>query len=357
MSQPLSLPEFRHALGGRLERLYDERQLRAAALDPTYGELLGELRGFILRSGKRLRPYLTYLAYYGCGGRSEAAILDLATSQELLHNFLLIHDDVFDRDIMRYGGLNISGVYRLKLPRQLTPADRHHLADTMAVMGGDITMGFGFSQIIESNFPAELKIEALRRIERMIFEVAGGEILDVLIPTFDLADVTEERLLQVCRYKTASYSFEAPLHLGAIMAQATDAKLEAISRFAIPLGVAFQLADDLLGTYGNETELGKSVLTDLRDGKRTVLMLKGLQLASPAGRTILEASLGNRRANYSDLEQIRTVLDDCGARDYVTKLAETQVADAMRALPAVELTSEVASELESLAQFSIHRRV
>jgi len=357
MSQLLSLPKFRDLLGERLERLYDERQSRAEAIDPLYGELLAELRGFILRSGKRLRPYLTYLAYYGCGGRSEAAILDLAASQELLHNFLLIHDDVFDRDVMRYGGLNISGVYRLKLPRQLTPAERHHLADTMAVMGGDITMGFGFRQIIEADFPAELRIEAIRRIERMIFEVAGGEILDVLIPTFALADVTEERLLRVCRYKTASYSFEAPLQLGAIMAQAPNLKLAAISRFAIPLGVAFQLADDLLGTFGNETELGKSVLTDLRQGKRTVLMLKGLELAHPAARAILVASLGNRRANYSDLEQVRTVLEDCGARAYVEDLAEAQIGKALQALPVIGFTAEVATELESLVQFSIHRRL
>lgn len=357
MSQLLSLPEFRQLLHGRLERLYDQRQAQAALIDPLYGDLLGELRGLILRSGKRLRPYLTYLAYYGFGGRSEAAILDLAASQELLHNFLLIHDDVFDRDVMRYGGLNISGAYRLKLPRQLRPSERHHLADTMALMGGDITLGFGFRQIIESDFPAELRIAALSRIERMIFEVAGGEILDVLIPTFALTDVTEERLLRVCRYKTASYSFEAPLQLGAIMAQASAAQLNAITGFAIPLGVAFQLADDLLGTFGNETELGKSVLTDLREGKRTVLVLKAMDLADAEGRAVLTASLGNRRANYSDLEQVRAVLQDCGARAYVEALAEAQIAQSLLALPAVGFAAEATRELESLVQFSIHRRL
>jgi len=351
----LSLEDFRIALNQRLERLYSERQVRAEAIDPSYAALITELRTLILRGGKRLRPYLTYLSYLGLGGASDEAIIDLVASQELFHNFLLIHDDVFDHDVMRYGGLNISGRYRTLLPQAFSLASRKHLANAMAIMGGDVTIGFGLSQILEADFPAELKLAALKRIERMIFEVAGGEALDVLIPTFDQAEVTEERLLRAYRYKTASYSFEAPMQLGAILAGADDKTVEAISTFAIPLGIAFQLADDLLSAYGNESEIGKSVLSDLREGKRTLLMTKGFELADEASRDVLTKTLGNPKASYSDLAKVRRILDDCGAHSYVESLAKREVREALNQLDVIGYSNEVRREIVRLAAFTIER--
>jgi len=354
-SNPLGLEDFRNLLNERLERLYDEREERARAIDPSYAELIVELRTLILRGGKRLRPYLTYLTYIGLGGVPNDAIIDVVSSQELFHNFLLIHDDVFDHDVMRYGGLNISGRYRTLLPKELSPAARKHLANSMAIMGGDITLGLGASQVIESDFTTEVKVAALRRIERMIFEVAGGEVLDVLIPTFEHDEVTEERLLRAYRYKTASYSFEAPMQLGAILAGADEAVMGAISTFAVPLGIAFQLADDLLGAYGNESEIGKSVLTDLREGKRTVLMVKGLELADGDGQAELKRVLGNPKASYSDLAAVRTILDRCGAHKYVENLAKREVEQALQVLAEIGLTEEVQDEIQRLAAFTIER--
>ncbi len=356
MSNILSLEAFKSDCNKRLERLYSARIDQAEAIDASYAELISELRTLILRGGKRLRPYLTYLTYMGLGGKDTEAILDFVASQELFHNFLIIHDDVFDHDVMRYGGLNIAGRYQTTLSKKLTPSARKHLANTMAVMGGDVTIGLGFRQIIESDFPAETRLKALRRVEQMIFDVAGGEVLDVLIPTFDLNDVTEERLLQTYRYKTASYSFEAPMQLGAVLADADDNTLAAITDFAVPLGIAFQLADDLLSAYGNESEIGKSVLSDLREGKRTILIIKGIELADKQGREAIYHALGNPKASYSDLGAVRTVLDDCGARHYVESLAASEVEQALSQLKAIGLSSEAQGAIEKLAQFTIHRR-
>jgi geranylgeranyl pyrophosphate synthase len=358
---PLSLEDYRQRINVRLEQLYASRQADAERIDAVYGELWAELRVLVLRGGKRLRPYLTYLAYHGLGGTRPEALTDLAASQEILHNFMLIHDDVFDNDTMRYGGLNISGVYRQKLPRRLAADVRNHLADAMAIMGGDALMGLGFSAIIEADFPAEQRLMALRRMERMIFEIDGGEVLDVLIPTFKLTDLSEDRLLKVCYFKTATYSFEAPLQLGAIMAQTKGdpggATAQAISRFALPLGVAYQLADDLLGTYGDEAQLGKSVLSDVQEGKRTLLMLKGMQLSTGPAKRTLQSILGNPAASYKDLARVRDILDTCGARAYVENLAEQHIARSLVALPMTGFTPEVRGTLEQLAQFSIHRNV
>jgi geranylgeranyl diphosphate synthase type II len=345
----LDLEAFRQDCNQRLERLYDQRQKQAETIDPNYGRLISELRSLILRGGKRLRPYLTYLTYIGLGGESEEAILDLVASQELFHNFLLIHDDVFDRDTVRYGDLNISGRYRELLPQ--------HLADAVAVMGGDITMGFGFSQIIEADFPAELRLKALRRVEQMIFEVVGGELLDVLTPTFELKDVTEQRLLATYTYKTASYSFEAPMQLGAILAEASEPTLEAISTFALPLGIAFQLADDLLGIYGNEEDIGKSVLSDIREGKRTLLVVKALESLHEDGQNTLNHILANPQANQTDLDTVRSLLEASGARRYVEELATAQVQRALGLIAKIGLDAKIQRKIESLAKFTISRSI
>jgi geranylgeranyl diphosphate synthase type II len=356
MSELLGLDAFREMIAKRLDVLYRQREQQAYTIDPCYGELITELGRLILRGGKRLRPYLTYLSYRGLGGEDDSAIIDLAASQELMHNFLMIHDDVFDHDLMRYGGLNVAGRYRLNLPKNLSVAARNHLASTMAVIGGDVTIGFGLSSIIESDFPDALKLEALRRLERMIFEVAGGEVLDVMIPTFDLNEVTEERLLKVNQYKTASYSFEAPMQIGAIMAGGNDSVAVAITRFAIPLGIAFQHADDLLGIYGNESEIGKSVLSDLREGKRTLLMVKGMELADEHGKKALHNYLGDRRAGYSALAKVRTILDESGARSYLEDRARAEVDLALENLHQIGFSSVVTAEIKRIAQFTIQRR-
>jgi geranylgeranyl diphosphate synthase type I len=146
------------------------------------------------------------------------------------------------------------------------------------------------------------------------------------------------------------------MQLGAILAGAKATVAAAITNFALPLGIAFQLADDLLGVYGNETELGKSVLSDLREGKRTLLIVKGLELADEAGRAIIERTLGNARANYSDLSAVRNVLDACGARTYIEALAAREVKTALDGLDAIGLNTQTGSEIERLAQFTIHRR-
>jgi geranylgeranyl pyrophosphate synthase len=254
---------------------------------------------------------------------------------------------------MRYGGLNVAGSYRLKLPKRLAPTARHHLANSMAIMGGDVTMGFVLNQVLDSDFSAELKLKALQRIEKMIFEVAGGEVLDVLIPTFDLASVTEDRLLQTYRYKTASYSFEAPMQLGAILAGADASLQTAMSEVALPLGVAFQLVDDLLGVFGNETEIGKSVLSDLREGKRTLLIVKGLELADEKGQQVIGKAMGNRRAGYSDLGEVRTILSSCGAKTYVEELAKAKVNLATVSISKLGLSETVEAELRRLSLLSI----
>lgn len=324
----------------------------ARRIDPGYGELVSELANLINRGGKRLRPLLTILAFRGSGG-STPEIYRVAASQELFHAFILMHDDIIDRDTVRWGGPNISGRYRTKLQR--LPADeRTHFADAFALLGGDICFSLALSTLLSSDFPVGLKQRAATIMHETLFAMVGGETLDVLL-SFEKRPPTTAQLLSVARYKTASYSFIMPLQIGALLAGTTPERLTAIENFGRDLGIAFQLRDDLLGMFGNSEQLGKSALSDLREGKQTLLSVSGLRLSDAAGRRLLRSSLGNATVGKAELEQVRAVLETSGARTVCEQLASNYLRRARRRLTTLGFEPATAALLRELADFSISR--
>jgi geranylgeranyl pyrophosphate synthase len=345
--QPIGLDAFRPRFAAALEQVMAEPIAAAGAIDPVYAELIVEISHLLARSGKRLRPYLMYLSYIGHGGPDDETIVRLSVAMELFHTGLLIHDDLIDRDLIRHGGANIAGVYRAKLAASGT-SDARHLADAMALIAGDYCLTLATNLILDADLPASRQVAATRRLQEVGRQVDGGQMLDVLMPTLPPDQCTPERLLNIYRYKTATYSFELPLHVGAILTGAGAGSLEAMSNFAISLGLAFQIVDDLLGTYGSEAQLGKPVLSDLREGKRTLLLLHGLKLASPADRQRLEQLVGNPKAGYRHLAEIRAILESCGAR------ARTE---ALAALHYTAVSPATKEALKQLATYMIERSV
>jgi len=352
----LELPEFREHLNAALDEVLAAHTRAATEFDPLYGELLEHLRQFLARGGKRLRPYLMYLSFCGSGApdKASAGLIRASVSQELYHNAWLIHDDLIDRDLVRYGAPNIAGRYRTKFA-QARVAGGRHLADSLALIAGDINATLATGLILEAPFPTEARLAAVAANTRANFEVFAGETLDVLVPTLEAAEVTTMRLLKLYQAKTAAYSIRAPLEVGALLAGRPAGRLAAIADFATPLGIAFQITDDLLGTFGHEQELGKSVLSDLREGKRTILHMTALRLATPAARKRLEASSGNPKAGYHDLAEIRTIYEACGARSTTEKLADEYANQALAALPGLGYSEPVARELDRLVRYLTHR--
>ncbi len=354
--EPLGLTAFKGKLDLVLNQLFEDKIATAASVDEEYAQLLRAMHTFIMRGGKRLRPYLAYLAYLGYGGKDEESILHLVASLELYHNAWLIHDDIIDRDTIRYGGPNIAGSYVDRFKLNYSDKEARHLSDSMALIAGDVNIIIAAEQIMSSKFTDNLKLQVLSRAQKLNFELAGGELLDVLVPTLALDQVTPERLMKVCQYKTATYTFEAPLQIGAMLAGEENDRLRQISEVAIPMGIAFQLADDLLGIFGNENELGKPILTDLREGKRTLLILFALEKASKNQATTLNEVLGNPKAGYSHLEQVRIVIEETGAKERVEKMAQDQMAEALGKLDKLKLTKSVTEELRRLGDFTLRRR-
>lgn len=278
--------------------------------------------------GKNLRPSLALAAYHGLGGEDEDAILPVAASMEMLHLAMLIHDDVLDHDEVRRGRPNVAGTRRAELScSQLSPArvDDHVLA--AALLGGDLALSSAYDLISKAPLPAHHRLACIDLVTRAIRTTIAGELLDMV---GDLIDPAEANSLLVAELKTAMYSCVVPLRAGAQLAGADPTMVSHLERLGASLGLSFQLVDDDLGVFGNPAVTGKSVLSDLREGKRTELMRLGFHQADDRGRKILRSSVGNPNLDEQGAALVREVLIASGARDRALKVARQHARTARR---------------------------
>ena len=324
----------------QIQALFKQQRVEARAQNELYYDLIKQLGTLIGRGGKRMRPLLCLLAYEGYGGRKKA-IMRVAASQELLHAFFLIHDDIIDRDYHRWGGHNILGVYFERYSQIMHPRDALHAAEAQALLAGDVCAAMANEALLASGFPAKLLVRAQRLQQQTIATEVGGEVADTALPYSDILP-SEAQILQVYRDKTASYSLKLPLQLGAMLAEASDTELDYLKQFAYHHGIAFQLQDDLLGMFGDPKKLGKPVGTDLREGTRTVLLARTLEKASPAARMQFLKLLRAETVTDNILAQAQTIMIETGARDYVSNLARQYTEKSLESL--VKTSLSVASQ-------------
>jgi geranylgeranyl pyrophosphate synthase len=336
-----------------IQLLFKQQRAEARAQNDLYFDLIKQLGKLIGRGGKRMRPLLCLLAYESYGGRKQA-ITRVAASQELLHAFFLIHDDIIDRDYHRWGGQNILGVYFERYSQIMEPRDALHAAEAQALLAGDVCAAMANEALLTSGFPAQLLVRAQRLQQQTIATEVGGEVADTALP-YNQSMPTEAEILRVYRDKTASYSLKLPLQLGALLAGADQTELQYLQQFANHHGIAFQLQDDLLSMFGNAQKVGKPIGTDLREGTRTVLVLRTLEKASPATRVQFLKLLGSDTVDEHKLVQARTIMIECGARDYVSDLAQQYSEKSLEFLVKTSMSGAGKKKLIDLIALLAHR--
>jgi geranylgeranyl diphosphate synthase, type I len=328
----------------------------ATAVDGRLPSIVtGTLRDFVRSGGKRLRPVLCVLGHLAAGGETDAALVGVAASLELFHTYALIHDDVMDDSDLRRGRPTVHRAlyshYRDLAVRRGDRLRATHAARfgvSGAILLGDIALAWSDAMLNECGL-ADARLAAVRRvIDAMRIEVMYGQWLDV--HTLGRPDGDLAAPLAVARYKSAKYTYERPLHLGAVLAGAGPGVLATLSRYALPVGEAFQLQDDLLGVFGDPAVTGKSASEDLREGKRTVLIAVAHLRANAAQRSVLKKNLGNRRLDAAGAERIRQVLLDTGAVQEVERLITERCDRAWTALDGAELAPGAAGVLRQVAQ-------
>ncbi|NUO97943.1 MAG: polyprenyl synthetase family protein [Nonomuraea sp.] len=340
-----------HYLGSRVEeRLASFLETwRAPVSDPDVQAAYRLLAEFILGGGKRIRPLLCYWGWRGAGGADCEEIVSAAAALELCHAGLLIHDDIMDGSELRRG--------RATIHRNLARLYGGPAADSFGHAGGILlgTLSLAWSDTLLSSCgvePARLRA-AHHLFDAMRTEVISGQYLDILAQLRAGASVTEA--LTVIRYKTAKYTVERPLQIGGALAGAPPELLDSYSRFGVPLGEAFQLRDDVLGTFGSAAETGKSALDDLREGKHTVMIAHAMRHATSTQLDYLKTWHGNPRLTEEKAAGLRTVIVATGALDQVESMIDERVGEAATALAEAPIEAEARSALSVLADQLAHR--
>jgi geranylgeranyl diphosphate synthase type I len=272
-------------------------------------------RHLISAGGKRLRPYLTVKACEAVGGLAKHAI-PFAASLEILHNFTLVHDDVMDNDELRRG----------------KPTVHKKFGEPMAILAGDLLFAKVYQAVLDHAPPhmsSDEVVLALAKMTDAIVLLCEGQALDISYP--QAMDVTEKDYIDMIGGKTSAL-FMACAEVGAIAGQASKAQVAALGRFAWDAGLAFQIVDDLLGITADEEKLGKPVGSDIREGKKTLIMIHALANADENQMKVLKTAVGVADADKDAIESVVKTLEEIGSIQYAVDEAEKYTASAFKSI-------------------------
>lgn len=315
----------------------------------AYCSLLG-------RGGKRIRGALTMVSYEMLGGTDKNVSLQAARAIEMLHAYILMVDDIQDRSEVRRGGPTAHMILK-------EYHERNHLKDEPQHFGESITMnGFLFGAhsalnvLVDLDVPADRRISAIKNVNQHFIATAHGQSMDIFNEV--LETVEESDVDKVLLWKTAFYTFMNPLQLGAILAGANDKDLKKLEEYSLSAGRVFQITDDVLGIFSEEETSGKSPLDDIKEGKRTLLTVKAIEMAPKADAYFLEQMLGNKQLTQAEFQRCRDIIESSGALEYARNQAKNSVVDALASLDKEKSSwcVEQVSFLSQLVQFLVDRK-
>lgn len=317
-----------------------------AALDGRWAQVWPQVRAYAQRPAKRLRPALVVAGYALARGGAQPpeGLWQFAAGQELLHTFLLIHDDVADRAELRRGGPS--------LHRLLSEDPR--LGGDLAVVAGDHLFARSLEVMLGAGLPRAP--EAVRYLLGICRHTAVGQFLDLDLGRTPLREVTLWQTLKVAHLKTARYGFVAPLVTGARLGGADTALCETLERLGRHLGTAFQLEDDLLGLYGDPRQSGKSADSDLTEGKRTFPLVAAYLRAPAHGRAELERLAEPGPKGAPDLERARALIEQHGGKAATRRAIERHTRSAQRSLLQLPASGGIRGVLEALLHRLMKRK-
>ncbi len=320
------------ALRGLLER----GRARATATDPEHARLW-EALAEATEGGKRFRPALVVAAHDALGGGCPDAAAEVGAAVELLHTAFVIHDDVIDGDDLRRGRLNVSGTFHASaLAAGATRAEAADYGRTAAILAGDLALAAAIRAVATCGAAPPVVERLLDLFDAALHTTAAGELADVRL-SLDLGAASLAQSLTMEAQKTSAYSFTLPLQAGALLAGAEDATVIRLGEAGRSLGIAFQLADDLDGVFGDPAQTGKSATSDLRTSKQTPLLTHA---RSTAQWERIRPYVG-RDLSEGELAEARRLLTACGSRLFVEELAGQHLSSARSVLEELEVPTDL----------------
>lgn len=302
-------------------------------------ELYDASMHLIKAGGKRLRPLLVALSSEMYGLSLEVSSW-AAAAVEIFHNFTLVHDDIMDKDEFRRGVPTVHKIW----------------GEALAIVAGDLLFAKSYEallRLLDYGLSYERVVSAIRELTWAAGTVAEGQAMDVLFAYRD--DVTIDEYIEMVKKKTAGL-FKSSVLIGALIAGASDDDLTKLAEFATDIGVAFQIRDDELGLVADEKVLGKPKYSDLREGKKTILVLYALERASEEQRKTILSSLGKSGASRAELEKAANTIIELGALEFSNRLAEEYVRRGIEALCATSPRAPEPREMLKDLAYYVTRR-
>ncbi len=333
MTAPVDDLAFQTLVDESLAAFVDDQRRQLHEMGPDIDAFIDVAADFVA-SGKRLRPAICYAGWCAAGADpGDERITWAAAAFEWLQGSALVHDDLMDGSDTRRGKPSAHRAFEGTHRGEGAVGDAEGFGMGAAILLGDLMLSWTDAMVRTSGFDVAAIERAMPYLDACKSEVVAGQFLDVRGQT--KARTSVEDAMRIVRYKSAKYTVERPLHVGAALAGAPKPTMDALSAFAIPLGEAFQLRDDILGIFGDPATTGKPAGDDLREGKRTVLVARTYELSDEKGRALLRKGLGDN----AHVDALSALIASSGA----LKAVEQQIAE-------LETTAEQALEALPTAQ-------
>lgn len=324
---------------------------------------LGDFARTFLAGGKKFRAQFCILGWSAIPGPEGSAdsraipdsLIHIAAALEIFHAAALVHDDIIDNSDTRRGAPSAHARFRTLHTASGYAGRAHDFGTHAALLLGDLLLGWS-DELLDAGLTILANPERARHTREafnlMRTQVTAGQYLDVLEESAWVARNDSDPLAQAERivtFKSAKYSVEAPLCIGAHLAGASQKQLHALRRFGLPLGIAFQLRDDLLGVFGDPSATGKPAGDDLREGKRTMLIAMARQAVDADERKFIDTNLGTPDLSDNDIHTLQTIIQRSGAFTAIEDRIAHHVADALAVLPHAHFTDHAVEDLEAMA--------
>lgn len=324
-----------------------------------YGEHSGAVTDAYLNilgsGGKRIRGALAMVGYEMCGGKDRDMIVRAATALEMIHAYILIIDDIQDRSKVRRGQSTVHEALAAYHRGLNLKGDSAHVGVSLALNAA--LTGAHAAQMLFAGLSVdeEFRTKVIGIVNHTMVITAHGQTSDIINESLDF--VKTEDVEHTLEWKTAHYTILNPLCVGMVLAGAGCEDTDAIRDYALHTGMAFQITDDIMGIFGDDSKTGKSIMDDVREGKQTLLTLYALDHAEPNDQKFLRGVLGKDSLTSAEFQKAKQIIEKSGALTYARDVARNHVRDALQSLDAVagRWRSENVGFLRSLSSALLDR--
>ncbi len=329
-----------------------ELQVYAQSFDKLYSlnqlspVLFGKIKEYILRPGKRVRPILFCIGYLGFAKKTPSGLYRSALSLELLHDFMLVHDDIIDKSATRRSLPSMHVLFNNYLKKEKCAKFN---GEDLSIVIGDVMYAMALDAFLNVKEDLHRKENALRKLISSALYTGSGEFIELLLGIKPLDKVTQNDIYKIYDYKTANYTFASPLTMGATLAGARKNQIHKLFRYGMLLGRAFQIQDDIIGTFGAEKETGKSNLSDIKEAKKTILIWYAFKKSPLNDQQIIKKVLRSKTIKKSQILKIRKIIIQTGALNYAQTQIKNLYSQAQRQILGSKMHKKLLKTLDNFA--------